>query len=193
MDRETLEDDLRKSTRRSTARLPEERVFALGRDLARELASAHGETPPRHPSLEPADVAMVDGAPRLGAGPAGDAGEDVFRLGALLASLALGRAAEPSWRLDGPPRPDLSTVRRRSVLAALASPRRADRYGTAADALAALDASLVSLSVASSWPMFRGDAGRTGSRAAGREATALHHRWLAPVGPVAASPVIAGD
>ena len=104
MDKETLEDHLRKATRRSTARLPEDRVFALGRDLARELAAAHAERPPRHPSLEPADVVMVDGAPRLGAGQAGDEGEDIFRLGALLTALALGRPAVPAWRLDGPPR-----------------------------------------------------------------------------------------
>src|SRR5687768_2334199 len=194
MDHETLEDHLRKATRQSSARLPEERVFALGRDLARELASAHGETPPRHPSLEPADVAMVDGAPRLGAGPAGDAGEDIFRLGALLTALALGRSAEPSWRLDGPPRPELSTVRRRSVLATLSSPRRADRYGPAADALAALEASLVTADASvPSWPMFRGDVARTGGRAARAEAAGLDHRWVARVGPVAASPVIAGD
>ena len=117
MDKETLEDHLRKVTRRSTARLPEDRVFALGRDLARELAAAHAETPPRHPSLEPADVVMVDGAPRLGAGQPGDDGEDLFRLGALLTGLALGRPAAPAWRLDGPPRPaagDESSTRPRS-------------------------------------------------------------------------------
>ena len=194
MDHETLEDHLRKATRQSSARLPEERVFALGCSLARELAAAHGETPPRHPSLEPADVAMLEGTPRLGPGHPGEPGEDLFRLGALLTSLALGRAPEPSWRLDGPPRPDLSTVRRRAVLEALASPRRADRYASAAEALAALEASLATAAAgASSWPMFRGDGGRTGSHAVATEGSGLRHRWLAHVGPVAASPVIAGD
>src|SRR5688572_19697844 len=117
MEKETLDDHLRKATRQSTARLPEDRVFALGRDLARELAAAHAETPPRHPPLEPGEVVMVDGAPRLGPGPSGDVAEDIFRLGALLTGLALGRPAVPAWRLDGPPRPEVSSVRRRAILA----------------------------------------------------------------------------
>ena len=194
MDKETLEDDLRKATRRSTARLPEDRVFALGRDLARELAAAHAETPPRHPSLEPADIVMVDGAPRLGAGQPGDEGEDIFRLGALLTGLALGRPAAPAWRLDGPPRVEVSSVRRRAVLAGLATPRRAERYATASDALAALESAL-SVAAASipSWPMFRGDAGRSGARPAVTPAREVRHRWQARVGSMAASPVIAGD
>src|SRR5215208_5160770 len=100
MEDETLEDHLRRATRQSTARLPEDRVFALGRDLARALTAAHAETPPRHPSLEPADITMTDGLPRLGSG-SGEIGEDIFRLGALLTSLALGRPAMLSWRLDG--------------------------------------------------------------------------------------------
>ena len=50
---ETLEDHLRRATRNFTARLPEERVFALGRDLARELARAHAETPPAIRSSSP--------------------------------------------------------------------------------------------------------------------------------------------
>src|SRR5688572_1019487 len=160
MDKETLEDDLRKSTRRFTARLPEDRVFALGRDLARELAAAHPETPPRHPSLEPADIVMVDGAPRLGAGQPGDQGEDIFRLGALLTALALGKPAVPAWRLDGPPRLEVSSVRRRASLAGLVAPRRAERYSTAADALAALETALAAdAAAAPSWPMFRGGPG----------------------------------
>jgi outer membrane protein assembly factor BamB len=194
MERETLEDHLRKATRRSTTRLPEDRVFALGRDLARELAAAHAETPPRHPSLEPADIAMADGAPRLGAGLPGDEGEDIFRLGALLTGLALGRPAVPAWRLDGPPRVEVSTVRRRAILSGLASPRRADRYATAADALAALESALSAADApAPSWPMFRGDAGRSGARPATTAAREVRHCWLARVGAVAASPVIAGD
>ena len=171
-------------------------MLALGRDLARELVAAHGETPPRHPSLEPADVAMADGVPRLGAGSGTrkDVGDDVFRLGALLSALALGRTASPAWRLDGPPRADLSTVRRRAVLAALASPRPGDRYPTAAVALAALDGALAAVGTSPpAWPMFRGDAGRTGMRPAMPEARAIAHRWHARLGAVAASPIVVDD
>lgn len=194
MDDETLEDHLRKATRKSTTRLAEDRVFALGRDLARELAAAHAESPPRHPSLEPADVVMVEGAPRLGAGQPGDVGEDIFRLGALLTELALGRPAVPAWRLDGPPRVDVSSVRRRAILAGLAAPRRAERYATATDALAALESAVSAVpSSAPSWPMFRGDAGRSGNRPAATAARELGHRWQARIGAVASSPVIADD
>ena len=177
MDKETLEDHLRKATRRSTARLPEDRVFALGRDLARELAAAHAETPPRHPSLEPADVAMVDGAPRLGAG----AGRR-RRRGPLPPRRAADRARP---RAAGRRRPGGSTdrraprsraLRRRAILAglAVAAPRRAlsrprrrrsPRWSRRSPAAAA---------AAPSWPMFRGDAGRTGRAARG------HRRARAP-------------
>src|SRR5437899_2053373 len=54
MDQETLADHLRRATRNFTARLPEERVFALGHALAVELARAHAEQPPRHPDGDPA-------------------------------------------------------------------------------------------------------------------------------------------
>lgn len=191
---ETLEDHLRKATRQSTARLAEDRVLALGRDLARELVRAHAETPPRHPSLEPADVTMVDGAPRLGAGGPGEVGEDIFRLGALLDGLVLGRPASLAWRLDGPPRVEMTSVRRRAVLAGLSSPRPQERYATAAEALAALEAALsTSPAAAASWPMFRGDASRSGARPWAAAGRGLRHRWQAAVGAVAASPVIAGD
>src|SRR4030067_1070989 len=50
MSPETLEDHLRRATRSFTARLPEDEALALGRELALELARAHGETPPRHPA-----------------------------------------------------------------------------------------------------------------------------------------------
>ena len=86
-------------------------------------------------------------------------------LGALLTGLSLGRTASPAWRLDGPPRVEASTIRRRAILAGLGAPRRADRFGSATDALAALESALLPAdAVASSWPMFRGDPGRTGSR-----------------------------
>ena len=58
---ESLEDHLRKATRHFTARLPEEQVFTLGRDLARELARLHAESPPRHPEIDPATIGFVDG------------------------------------------------------------------------------------------------------------------------------------
>lgn len=194
MENETLEDHLRKVTRQSTARLAEDRVFTLGRDLARELAAAHAETPPRHPSLDPAEVTMVEGAPRLGKGGPGEESEDIFRLGTLLNALALGRTASLAWRLDGPPRVEVSSIRRRSVLAGLSSPRRSERYATAAEAVAALESALsVSAAAEPSWPMFRGDAGRSGSRPAATPARELRSRWQAAVGAVAASPLIAGD
>src|SRR5262245_40842648 len=49
--RETLEDELRRATRNFSAPLAEDATLALGRDLLRELARAHAETPPRHPDL----------------------------------------------------------------------------------------------------------------------------------------------
>src|SRR5688572_30280897 len=137
---------------------------------------------------------MVGGAPRLGPGPRGDVGEDIFRLGALLTGLATGRPPVPGWRLDGPPTAEVSSVRRRAILAGLAAPRPADRYHTAADALAALESALSTAAVPEpSWPMFRGDAGRSGARPATTAAREIRPRWQARVGAVASSPVIAGD
>src|SRR5262245_9623520 len=125
----TLEDHLRKVTRNFTAKLPEDQLFGLGRDLARELLRAHAEQPPRHPGLELDAIEMTDGAPRLsgGAGP-GSAAEDLFRLGALVNALALGQPADVAWRLDGPPPVEATTLLRRAVLAALGSPLPATRF-----------------------------------------------------------------
>src|SRR5689334_8988139 len=107
--RESLEDQLRKTTRNFSSRLPEDQVLALGRDLARELARAHAESPPRHPEIEPATIAILDGRPVLEGGDStGDVAEDLLQLGALLQSLATGLPADVSWRLDGPPVPDVS-------------------------------------------------------------------------------------
>src|SRR5262249_59275840 len=105
MDQETLADQLRRATRNFTARLPEDRVFAIGHALAVELARAHAEQPARHPSLEPDEIPIAaDGTPGLpGGASTGEATEDLFRLGCLLSALALGAPAEVSWRLDGPP------------------------------------------------------------------------------------------
>src|SRR5947209_17484669 len=193
MDQETLADHLRRATRNFTARLPEERVFALGHALAVELARAHAEQPPRHPDLDPDAIAMADGAPRLAGGSAGgEVPEDLFRLGCLLSSLALGTAPEVSWRLDGPPAAELSTVRRRAVLAALAAPRRAERYGTAEEAAGELQAAAAAAVPMAPWPLFRGDPARTGARP-GVVAARLRPVWRAAVGPVIASPVLTAD
>jgi len=129
MDQETLADHLRRATRNFTSRLPEERVFTIGQALAAELARAHAETPARHPDIDPDTIPMADGAPRLtGGSAAGEASEDLFQLGCLLSALALGTPADPSWRLDGPPPAELSTVRR-SMTAPLRRrlPRRVQR------------------------------------------------------------------
>src|SRR5260370_7098059 len=124
MDRESLEDHLRKATRQFTARLPEEQVLTLGRDLARELARAHAESPPRHPEIEPATIAFVDGKPVLEGGEVGgDVAEDLLQLGALLQGLATAGAADVSWRLDAPPAPDLWSLGQRAALAGLTSLR----------------------------------------------------------------------
>ena len=194
MERETLEDHLRRATRNFTSALPEDQVLALGRDLARELARAHAESPPRHPDLEPRAIAMSEGAPRLEGGAAeGDAAEDLFLLGALLGAVATGTEASVSWRLDGPPTPEMSTLGRRAALAALAAPRRSDRFASAAAAAAALDAALTAAPRGPApWPLFRGDPGRTGSRP-GALAASLQPLWEAAIGPVVASPVVTAD
>ncbi|HET9315468.1 MAG TPA: hypothetical protein VFQ51_07740, partial [Vicinamibacteria bacterium] len=116
---ETLLDDLRRRTRSFTSRIAEDEVFGLGRDLAQELVRAHAESPPRYPGIDPAAIPLSDGKPSLGATrPGGDAGDDLFLLGALLNSLASGSTAEVAWRLDGPPPFAASTIARRYVLAA---------------------------------------------------------------------------
>src|SRR5712691_11689762 len=177
MSRESLEDHLRKTTRHFSARLPEEQVLTLGRDLARELARAHAEAPPRHPEIEPATIAFVDGKPVLEGGEgAGDVTEDLLQLGALLQSLATAVAADVSWRLDGPPTSDLSSLGRRAALGGLTSLRTETRYASAA--------------AAPPWPLFRGDAARTGFRPSPGPVTALVPVWDAPLGPVIASPVL---
>src|SRR5260221_12705858 len=120
---ESLEDHLRKVTRHFTARLPEEQVFTLGRDLARELARLHAESPPRHPEIDPATIGFVDGKPVLEGGDVtGEVAEDLLQLGALLQWLATAAPADVSWRLDGPPPADLSSLDRRASLAGRPSP-----------------------------------------------------------------------
>jgi outer membrane protein assembly factor BamB len=194
MERETLEDHLRRATRNFTQALPEDQVLTLGRDLARELARAHAESPARHPDLELRAISMSGAGPRLEGGEAsGDAAEDVFQLGALLCALATSTEASVSWRLDGPPAPEMSTLGRRALLAALAAPRRSDRFPSASAAAAALDAALATAPAGPApWPLFRGDPGRTGSRPAA-PAASLQPVWEAAIGPVVASPVVTAD
>ena len=194
METETLEDHVRRATRNFTSGLPEDQVLALGRDLARELARAHAESPPRHPDLDPRAIVMSGGVPRLegGAATGGDSAYDIFLLGALLTSLATAAEPDVSWRLDGPPEAPLSTLSRKAILAALCAPRRADRYPTASAAAAALEAALSAAPPdAASWPLFRGDPGRTGARP-GPAAASLLPLWEAATGAVVASPIVAG-
>ena len=188
----TLEDHLRKTTRNFSARLPEEQVLALGRDLARELARAHAETPPRHPEIEPAAIALADGKPVLEGGEAaGDVAEDLLQLGALLQSLATGVAADVSWRLDGPPVPEMSSLQRRAALAGLTSPGPENRHASAAAAAEALEAAVAPTPTAvPPWPLFRGDSARTGFRPSRAPVTALSPAWTVALGPVVASPVL---
>jgi hypothetical protein len=193
MDQETLADHLRRATRNFTSRLPEERVFAIGQALAAELVRAHAEEPPRHPVLDPDAIPMADGSPRLtGGGAAGETTEDLFQLGCLLSALALGTPADPSWRLDGPPPAELSTVRRRSVLTTLAAPRRTDRYATAEEAARELLAATATAAGPPAWPLFRGDSARTGARPA-PAAARLRPVWRVASGPVVASPILTAD
>ena len=193
MEQETLADHLRRATRNFTTRLPEDRVFAIGHALATELARAHAEQPPRHPDLDPDSIPMTDGTPRLpGGGARGDGGEDVFRLGCLLSSLVLGTPVHVSWRLDGPPPAEASTVRRRAVLSTLAAPRRADRYATAEEAARDLQVALTPSTAAAGWPLFRGDSARTGARPSAA-ARLLSPVWRLGAGAVVASPVLTAD
>jgi outer membrane protein assembly factor BamB len=190
-DQETLEDHLRRATRNFSARLPEDAVLTLGRDLARELQRAHAESPPRFPELEPTRVTMANGKPSLsGTRAGGDVGEDLFQLGGLLCWLASGTRPDVSWRLDGPPPPPVSTLARRAALATLAAPRRGDRFGSAAEAAEAIDAALLeAANVPAPWPLFRGDPARRGS-SAGPAGGTLAPVWDARVGAVNSSPAL---
>jgi len=189
--RETLEDHLRRVTRSFTAPLPEDQALELGRSLLRELERAHAETPPRHPALEPAAIAFADGRPLLeGGSAAGSVAEDLFQLGALLHALASGRPADVSWRLDGPPEAPGTSVLRRSLFSALASPRPERRFGSAREALAALEAACAPSGEAP-WPLFRGEPGRRGLAPGAPAAERLVALWTAAIGPVVASPALA--
>ena len=186
----TLEDHLRRITRNFTAPLPEADVLALGRDLARELARAHAESPARHPDVEPAAIALEGGKPRLEGGTAsGSVAEDLLELGALIHSLAAGTPPDVSWRLDGPP-PTEGSVLRRSLVEGLASPRRERRFLGAEDAARAFEGALqAETAAAHPWPLFRGDTARRGV-AAGAPKGVLSGLWEAATGAVVSSPVL---
>jgi outer membrane protein assembly factor BamB len=187
---ETLEDHLRRVTRNFTAPLPEPQLLTLGCDLARELARAHAEASPRHPEVNLATITLVDGKLQMPGGDAtGTVAEDLFELGALLLSVAAAAPADVSWRLDGPPAAQGSTLAVRAILTALASPRRERRFATAAEAVKALEATLSAAPLGAPWPLFRGEAGRRGS-AEGEAPSALTGAWDVAVGSVVGSPVL---
>jgi outer membrane protein assembly factor BamB len=139
-------------------------------------------------------VKLADGRPRL-EGTRADGGtetEDLFLLGALLAWLATTRRPEVSWRLDGAPGDTLSTLARRAALAGLSAPQRAERFATAAEAAQALDAARRAGAGEAPWPVFRGDASRSGARPLAPPA-GLEALWLARLGAIVASPIVAAD
>ena len=194
MDSETLEDHLRRATRNFTIRLPEDQVFTLGVDLARELARAHGETPARFPEIELSAAAMSEGKPQLSGGPArGDVRDGLFELGALLHSLATGEKPQVCWHLDGPPPGSLSTLTRRAALRALTTPDRNLRAASAAEAISLLAAALAAgPEEAPPWPAFQGGAERTGART-GAPPSSLALLWQARLGSVVSSPILTGS
>ena len=189
---ETLEDHLRRATRNFTARMPEEAAFTLGRDLARELERAHGETPPRFPPIEPDQIAMSEGRPKvLGSAPATDAREALFELGVLLQQLVTAATPHVSWRLDGPPSAPLSSLTRRAVLSSLTAANPDARFASATAACEALEAEVgPKAEDAPTWAFFRGTADRIGAVPHPTEAQSLSPRWSVDVGNVVASPIL---
>jgi eukaryotic-like serine/threonine-protein kinase len=189
---ETLEDHLRRATRNFTARMPEEAAFSLGRDLARELERAHGETPPRFPAIEPDRILMPEGRPRVeGSSPLPDAREALFELGVLLQQLVTAATPHVSWRLDGPPPAPLSSLTRRAALASLTAANPDARFASAAAAADALEAELGPKGEdAPTWAFFRGTADRAGAVANPAETGGLSPRWSVDVGNVVASPIL---
>lgn len=193
MDSPTLEDRLRQATRHFSSRLAEDEVFRVGERLAGALADAHAGTPPRHPEIDPSRITMSGDIPCLDAAlDAGGPRESLFELGSLLFWLATGERPTVAWRLDPPKPPALQSLIRRATLARLLSPRADTRFESAQEARAALlRASEVSTEEpTSSWPAFRGDAQRSGSRCSARTPHGLVMLWDALVGPVVASPVV---
>jgi len=188
----TLEDHLRRVTRNFTSKMPEEAAFALGRDLARELERAHGETPPRFPAIEPAEIPMPEGRLRIeGSAPVRDGREALFQLGVLLQQLATAAIPHVSWLLDGPPPAPLSSLTRRAVLSSLTAVNPAARFASAAQAAEALEAELgAPAEDAPIWPLFRGTADRAGAVASSAQAGGLSPGWSVDLGNVVASPIL---
>ena len=173
-------------------------MFALGRALAAELARAHAETPPalsRHRPRPHRDGRRRPAPPRRrrprprGARPTASSPS-----ARSCTSSPPARSPDVSWRLDGPPPAEASTLRRRAVLAALASPGR-DGFATAAEAESALDAASATRGgrAASLAPLPRRAHPRR-ARAALRPASpaGLGVLWQAPLGAVMASPLLTG-
>jgi outer membrane protein assembly factor BamB len=193
MAQETLEDILRRLTRNFHSDVPEVQLLELGRDLCRELARAHAETPPRHPDLDPSAIPTEGGRVRLdGGGPTqGDSAFDLFQVGCLLTGLALGREPDLSWRLDGPPQPPMSTAAARSALRALTASDAESRFASAVAGAEAFEAALAPpLDPEAPWPMFRGGPGRSGARPAVDLPSRLEPVWDLRVGGVVSSPVL---
>jgi hypothetical protein len=143
MAQDTLEHLLRRATRNFHSGLPEAQTLDLGRQLCRELERAHAELPPRHPSLDPADIATENGTVRLeGGSTQGDVAFDLFQVGCLLTGLAQGREPDVSWRLDGPPQLEASTAAGSSAIRGLATFQTESRFLSAAAAAEAFEAAL---------------------------------------------------
>ncbi|MCU0242266.1 MAG: PQQ-binding-like beta-propeller repeat protein [Vicinamibacteria bacterium] len=190
---ETLAGYLRRLTRNHTTALPEDQVFALGLDLARALMLAHAETPPRHPSLDPEDIAMEDGRPRLSADrERGEHHEDIFLLGALLASMIHKTAPDLAWRLDGAPPAATRTLWRRFVLATLASPERRQAFDNTQEVVRALEHAQGPVTPSSSHAaLFRGDTRRSGAAPSSAPVfQSLAPLWSLACGRIIASPIV---
>jgi outer membrane protein assembly factor BamB len=193
MPEETLEDVLRNLTRNFHSGLAELQLLELGRDLCRELARVHAETPPRHPDLDPSAIPTEGGRVRLGGGgpTQGDSPFDLFQVGCLLTGLALGREPDLSWRLDGPPQPPVSTAAARSALRGLTAADGDSRFASAVAAAEAFEAALAPpLDPEAPWPMFRGGASRSGARPGAVLPSRLEPVWDLRAGGVVSSPVL---
>jgi len=192
---DTLEDHLRRASRNFTARLDEDVALRLGQEIARELDRAHHDTPPRYPEIDPARIHMVEGKPRLdGGGQSGEPREALFELGALLQQMVTGLPPDVSWRLDGPPAAALSSLTRGALLASLTAARPEARFSSAKAAAEAIAFELAKPDTAEAppWPLFRGDAARTGTARAPVPPTGMVAAWSVSTGPVVASPVLSG-
>ena len=195
MDKETLEDHLRNATRRSTARLargprvrpgPRPRARA-GRRPCRDAAAppVAGARRRRHGRWRAA--AGRGAARRRGRGhlPPRRAADRACPRAAGGAGLAPGW---PAGRRGLQPAASRDPGRPRRAAAGGPLPHRCRRPRRAG-----IGRFRPRSRPSPSWPMFRGDAGRSGARPRAAAAREVRSRWQARVGPVASSPVIAGD